>query len=212
MDLVTPHLDLTDVLFLILIEFAAHFETQNAAIASGSIIGQNVSIVALGINNGWFDSAIQEKAYIDFAFGNSYQQMINQTFRDSLIETYTDNCLPELEDCANLTSANAECEEADSACREAVDYRIYETADETFDVYDIRAGIEQPPQQYYDYLLDPKVLSAIGAKSLYTECSSDVSDNFGETGDGMYARLQFIQDSYSNTRQPLDHFCQLFRL
>lgn len=47
-------------------EFASYFESQNAAIAKGTVTGQNVSLIALGINNGWYDSTIQQKAYVDF--------------------------------------------------------------------------------------------------------------------------------------------------
>lgn len=45
-------------------EFAHYIQQQNSAIDAGSVTGQNINLVALGINNGWFDPAIQEKAYI----------------------------------------------------------------------------------------------------------------------------------------------------
>lgn len=48
-------------------EFANYFETQNAAITSGSVTGENINLVALGINNGWTDPAISYKAYITYA-------------------------------------------------------------------------------------------------------------------------------------------------
>jgi carboxypeptidase C (cathepsin A) len=41
-------------------EFASYFESQNAAIAKGTVTGQNVSLIALGINNGWYDPIIRK--------------------------------------------------------------------------------------------------------------------------------------------------------
>ena len=58
-------------------EFAAYIQEQNAGIAGGSVSGENIHLVALGVNNGWIDPAIQEKAYIDFSYNNSYQQLID---------------------------------------------------------------------------------------------------------------------------------------
>lgn len=36
-------------------EFAYYFEQQNAAIDAGTIKGEKINLVALGINNGWID-------------------------------------------------------------------------------------------------------------------------------------------------------------
>ncbi len=36
-------------------EFAYYFEQQNAAIDAGTITGEKINLVALGINNGWLD-------------------------------------------------------------------------------------------------------------------------------------------------------------
>lgn len=49
-------------------EFADYFQSQNAAIASGSLQGEKLNLVALGINNGWYDPTIQYKAYVDFSY------------------------------------------------------------------------------------------------------------------------------------------------
>ena len=40
-------------------EFAEYFEEQNAAIVGGSVKGEKINLVALGINNGWFDPILQ---------------------------------------------------------------------------------------------------------------------------------------------------------
>lgn len=51
--------------------FAQYFQQQNSAIAKGTVKGQNLNLVALGINNGWFDGTLQYKAYIDYALNVS---------------------------------------------------------------------------------------------------------------------------------------------
>lgn len=35
-------------------EFASYFESQNAAIKAGTVKGDNIDLIALGINNGWY--------------------------------------------------------------------------------------------------------------------------------------------------------------
>jgi carboxypeptidase C (cathepsin A) len=52
-------------------EFAYYFQAQNAAIAAGTLQGETINLVALGINNGWFDPILQEKAYIDYSANNT---------------------------------------------------------------------------------------------------------------------------------------------
>jgi len=52
-------------------EFAQYFEQQNTAVATGTVQGEELHLVALGINNGWFDPTLQYKAYIDFAYNVS---------------------------------------------------------------------------------------------------------------------------------------------
>lgn len=36
-------------------EFAFYFEQQNAAIDAGTLQGEKINLVALGVNNGWID-------------------------------------------------------------------------------------------------------------------------------------------------------------
>lgn len=52
-------------------EFASFFEQQNTGIDNGTIKGEHLNLVALGINNGWFDPTLQYKAYADFAYNVS---------------------------------------------------------------------------------------------------------------------------------------------
>jgi carboxypeptidase C (cathepsin A) len=54
-------------------EFASYIQSQNSKIASGSVSGQKINLVALGVNNGWYDPTIQYQAFIDYAYGNPYK-------------------------------------------------------------------------------------------------------------------------------------------
>ncbi|KAH8980275.1 carboxypeptidase S1 [Lactarius akahatsu] len=56
-------------------------ESQNAAIDKGKVSGMKIPLVALGINNGWFDSILQYEAYIDYALRltNPYRPLINSS-------------------------------------------------------------------------------------------------------------------------------------
>jgi carboxypeptidase C (cathepsin A) len=54
-------------------EFASYIQSQNGKIDSGSVSGQKINLVALGINNGWYDPILQYQADIDYAYGNAYK-------------------------------------------------------------------------------------------------------------------------------------------
>ena len=166
-------------------EFASYFESQNAAIAKGTVTGEKVSLVALGINNGWFDPIIQQKAYIDFSYNNTYKALITSSQHASYLNTYKSQCLPDLQECTGTTGSNSACETADNDCYQSIEGPLSEVAD--FDVYDIREPSKDPypPETYVDYLQSSSVMSAIGAKSTYTECPDAPYEKFANTGDGM---------------------------
>jgi len=78
------------------------------------VIGEKIDLVALGINNGWYDSVIQERQGIEFYFKNSYYPLINESTYHSLIDWYYQHCLPALEKCTSAYGSNL-----DFACMEA---------------------------------------------------------------------------------------------
>lgn len=77
-------------------EFAYYFEQQNTAITQGTVQGEHLNLVALGINNGWFDPTLQYKAYIDYAVNNTYNQLISPSQATAYYNTYTSRCVPAL--------------------------------------------------------------------------------------------------------------------
>ena len=169
---------------LINLEFASYFESQNAAIASGSVTGEKIDLVALGINNGWYDPIIQYTAYIDFSYSNTYKPLITKSQYTSYMNSYNSDCLPSLEECTSTTGNNAACEDADNTCYNDIEGPISEG---NFDVYDIRepSNDPYPPETYVTYLQTSSVVNAIGAKSTYTECPDAPYEKFANTGDGM---------------------------
>jgi len=165
-------------------EFASYFESQNAAIAKGTVTGQNISLVALGINNGWFDPAISYKSYVDFTYNNTYKSMITASQHTSYLNTYNTKCLPLLKQCPGTTGTNSACVNADNTCYNDIEGPLSSVAD--FDVYDIRAPSNDPnpPETYVTYLQSAAVVKAIGAKSTYGECPDAPYNKFANTGDG----------------------------
>ncbi|CRG90755.1 hypothetical protein PISL3812_07800 [Talaromyces islandicus] len=162
-------------------EFAYYIQQQNEGIKNGSVDGENINLVALGINNGWFDSELQEGAYIDYAYKNSYKQIIDSSQRSSLEDTLKNDCLPALKQCAS-SGSDSDCEDASNTCGE-IENSIIQAAD--FDVYDVREPSDDPypPATYSDYLADSSVVKAIGAKSKYQECPNGPYNKFSSTGD-----------------------------
>ena len=126
-------------------EFASYFESQNAAIKAGSVKGQNIDLVALGINNGWYDAAIQEQAYVDFSYNNTYKPIITAAQHTQFTNTNKQNCAPLLAKCTATTGSNTACENADNTCYSDIEGPLSATpanggvAAYDFDVYDIRA-------------------------------------------------------------------------
>jgi len=163
-------------------EFAYYIEQQNAAIESGSVTGENIDLVALGINNGWFDPFLQYQAYIDYSYNNTYKQLISESQHESYMNQYTDSCLPALNSCASSGTDSA-CSRAQRTCNSAIEAPLSSSAD--FNVYDIRqpSNDPNPPATYNNYLHDPGVLKAIGAKSTYQECAMAPYTAFATTGD-----------------------------
>ncbi|MCJ1418897.1 hypothetical protein MMC32_005248 [Xylographa parallela] len=164
-------------------EFSYYFQTQNAAIKAGTVKGDNIDLIALGINNGWYDPIIQYKAYVDYSYNNTYKPLITAAQHTSYTNTYTSKCLPLLKQCPSVTGENSACENADTTCYNDIEGPLSEVAD--FDVYDIRepSNDPYPPETYVTYLQSATVTKAIGAKATYTECPSAPYNKFAATGD-----------------------------
>lgn len=163
---------------------AEYFQTQNKAISNGSVTGEVIDLVALGINNGWIDPIIQEQAYIDFGYNNTWRQLINDTQYTQLQEAYETQCLPLLQQCPGETGTDTACVDADNACYESVEGAV-EYGGVDFDVYDIRQPSADPfpPETYVAYLQRPDVMKAIGAQVTYGECPDEPYYKIANTGD-----------------------------
>lgn len=165
-------------------EFTHYFQQQNAAIHAGTLAGQPIPLIALGINNGWFDPTLQYKAYIDYSYSNPYKPLITSAQRTAYLNTYNQQCVPALQTCPATTGTNAACVSADNTCYNGIEGPLSQSAD--FDVYDIRApsADPNPPESYVAYLQTAAVAAKIGAKSSYQECPNAPYTKFANTGDG----------------------------
>lgn len=115
---------------------------------------------------------------------NSYFPLINQSVADAYLKDYYDGCLPYLKQCTAVTGEDEICSNARTQCGK-VD-SSYSSYYPDVDFYDIRqpGSAPFPPETYVNYLADPAVMKAIGAKSNYSECTDSVDVLFGTTGDG----------------------------
>jgi carboxypeptidase C (cathepsin A) len=154
--------------------------------------GLNISLIALGINNGWYDAIIQEKANVHFSYNNSYKPLISASQHTSFLKTYTDTCLPLLQQCNALAGNDSACENAQNICYNDIDFSVISVAD--FDTYDVRAPYNNPipPKNYQAYLQDQKVVAAIGAQGNYQECNAGLYAQFQTTGDSKFPFLQSL--------------------
>ncbi|PSR99103.1 carboxypeptidase-like protein S1 [Coniella lustricola] len=182
-------------------EFASYFESQNAAIAAGTVDGETINLIALGINNGWIDPELQYQAYPIFAYNNTYNQLITLRQYENYIcnRTDTEECVPAYSGCTSLTGSNSACLSAGSTCASAVETPI-ENAN-NFNVYDVlepRSDEDtDPSEQYATYLANATVISAIGAQSTYQECPT-----------GPYAKIVATGDEARSFLEPLAEVVQ----
>ncbi|KAH9178171.1 carboxypeptidase-like protein S1 [Lactarius sanguifluus] len=162
-------------------EFAFYFESQNAAIAQGTLSGITIPLVALGINNGWFDPKLQYKAYIDYSLTNPYRSLITSSQATSFTNSYNQDCGPALNTCASSGTDTA-CENADNICFNEIEGPISQG---NFDVYDLRAKANDafPPETYVSYLRQSSIQTKIGAQQVYQECPDAPFFKFQATGD-----------------------------
>ncbi|RAK79377.1 putative carboxypeptidase S1 [Aspergillus fijiensis CBS 313.89] len=174
-------------------EFAHYIQQQNAGIKTGAVTGETINIGSLGINNGWFDSTIQEKAYITYALQNPYRPLINASAGAKYYKDYQEYCVPAIQACTTL-GTNAACIKAGDICGDLIDDPIMESGD--WDVYDVREPSDDPypPETYYYYLNNAAVQRAIGARQNYSECPDAPYYKFAATGDGTRSFLATLSD------------------
>ncbi|KAI0377553.1 putative carboxypeptidase S1 [Hypomontagnella monticulosa] len=152
-------------------EFVRYILAQNAAIARGDIQGEEIKMTALGISNGWFSAAIQEKANIEYAYSNPYRQIINESFHDELLNRYDTKVKSALDQCASLDTADA-CFAAWQSYMNEIEYPIIGVLNKlSADYYlgDIREHYLRPSNTYIAYLQRSDVQKALGARVNYTD-------------------------------------------
>ncbi|KAF2111581.1 carboxypeptidase S1 [Lophiotrema nucula] len=172
-------------------EFAKYIQDQNKANA-----GEAINLVALGINNGWFDAEIQEKAYVQYSYNNTYKPLITSSQYTQYMNSFQQQCLPAIQSCASK-GTNSACQKADNTCSQTIEGPLTNNAN--FDVYDIRAPSNdpEPPENYATYLTRSDVVKAIGAKSTYQECPDAPYNKFATTGDSPRSFLDELSDVVS---------------
>lgn len=164
-------------------QFSSYLQSQNAAISAGTVTGQKINLVALGINNGWLDGPSNYKSFIDYGYNNSYRQILSASKRTSLLNAYNNDCAPALAKCPSPTGGDSACVSATNICNSEIENPVFNAAD--YDVYDVRAASNDPnpPETYATYLASSSVKTKIGAQSTYQECNNAVYNQMVRTGD-----------------------------
>ncbi|CAG8523259.1 5693_t:CDS:10 [Dentiscutata heterogama] len=149
--------------------------------------GSLMNLKTIGIGDGWIDPMIQYASLIDY----SQQNSLHSSDVLANMSTAYPTCKSLLSTCYN-TSTNKDCSSADDYCYDHVFTPFASNLNCNID--DIRASWDSsPPEDYINYLSRPDVMSAIGAKIQYTECSDDAYMAFTETADLQVARTTMNQ-------------------
>ncbi|KAL5085367.1 hypothetical protein Trisim1_010592 [Trichoderma cf. simile WF8] len=168
-----------------------YIQSQNADIASGKIQGQMINLVALGINNGYYDYEIAETNFPKFSTNNSYYPLISNSNALEYISEIESQCLPGVSKCSPFEDGHFDdCVAAFSPCS-AVDNKFGQFFLTNYSTHDIRqpAPGNFPPATYITYLQDPAIMKKIGVNVTYSECSSDVANNIDNLDDGLRSYL-----------------------
>ena len=186
--------------------FARYFEEMNRARRNGSVSASGtleIRLETLGIVNGLIDDLIQDEYYPFFAYNNTYGiQAIDQSDQLNDINTYTNECVGQINTCRTLMLVtdpegygddpytNQICEQAQQTCNGIL--ASYMQSGRY--VYDIRQMVPSPdpPAAYQEYLNNETVLETIGAAINYTESNPYVQGGFISTGDTIRGGL--VQD------------------
>ncbi|KAK5303865.1 hypothetical protein LTR99_004320 [Exophiala xenobiotica] len=166
----------------------------------------DISLVSLGIINGWIDLLVQTPFHPKFAYENTYGiEAINQLEELNALSAYNsaDGCQQRTANCraqeaaldplnyGNVDVVNDACSEAQIFCQTYV-VGAYTMSNRS--IYDITQDRLMPfPDSYYlEYLNQLSVQQAIGVPVNYTQDSTAVFTAFNATGD--YARNGVVQD------------------
>ncbi|KAF2012406.1 putative carboxypeptidase S1 [Aaosphaeria arxii CBS 175.79] len=173
-------------------QFAKHILDQNEANT-----GEPINLVALGINNGWFDAAVQIPSYVTFSYINTYRPLIQRKQYDALMGAAMTTCVPALEQCS-ISGTDADCVNANTTCYTLIEDPIYQSV--YFNSYDVREGFDEagPLNSQNDrYLKSPEVMAKLGAQIPFESFSVDVFYNFSATGDIQRSFLSTLSEVVS---------------
>jgi carboxypeptidase D len=180
---------------------------KNQEIKAGGSSGDVIDVVALSVNNGWFDAKIQEKANLDYALENPYRPIIEQSYYDWLIGDYYTKIVPGIDKC-DKTGTAEDCYAAYKAYRFYIEQPIVGSAFLKYpglETADIRAGGARPPTSHLLYLMRADVQNAIGAMVKYKD-TANPSSILG-TGDGEYFN-SILGYRLLTSNQMQNHSCQ----
>ncbi|KAF0462445.1 prepro-carboxypeptidase Z [Gigaspora margarita] len=144
-----------------------------------------MNLKSIGIGDGWIDPMIQYFSLMDYSKQNS---LLSSDVLANMSATYP-TCQSLLLKCYN-TNTYQDCSNADNYCYDNYFTQFAENLNCNID--DIRTSYDSSlAEDYINYLSKPEVMSAIGAKTQYVECSDTAYLAFTDTAD--FARTSIYQ-------------------
>ncbi|RIB27589.1 carboxypeptidase S1, CPD-S1 [Gigaspora rosea] len=136
-----------------------------------------MNLKSIGIGDGWIDPMIQYFSLMDYSKKNS---LVSPDVLANMSAAYP-TCQSLLLTCYN-TSTYEDCSKADNYCYDK--YFTPFAQNLKCNIDDIRTSYDSSlKEDYINYLSKPEVMSAIGAKTKYVECSDTAYLAFTDTAD-----------------------------
>lgn len=166
-------------------KFLEYFKSQNEKIKADQLKGHIIDPASLGITNGWFNPYYHYSSYYDYAQAK-YNHVADiakpEVLADIKFALYSKGgCLSQIKQCES-SGNNTICHNADIFCNRFVLTPAIGIRNPYFFEHDNKDPF--PSEVYLRYLSLPKVTSAIGAESKFSECPDTTTTDFSTTGDG----------------------------
>ncbi|KAK7045775.1 hypothetical protein VNI00_007176 [Paramarasmius palmivorus] len=162
--------------------FAAHFLSQNAAIANGTVSGLPLNLKVLGVGDGLTDPLTQYPGYIEYAAVNPYHPLVSQS-----VLTRANNSWNSAGGCkARLQHVTMVAQMQYAHLHKAsviITFFLRSRARMMYVYYVLARDPDPYPPSITSYL--NSVRSQVGAESTWSSSNSVVYRNFANTGDWM---------------------------
>ncbi|CAG8697572.1 12668_t:CDS:2 [Acaulospora morrowiae] len=160
---------------------AKYIYDMNQRILEKKEEGIFINLKSLGIGNGDVDPYTQIASYPTFARYSSYGQLVSEDVIKQM-ESYLSECKRKMDKC-DRTNTDDDCATGFNYCNLYI-LGTYD-ANSGLNDYDVRLfnTTDEVPYDYLNFINNPQVKKAIGAKSSFKNCNRDIYWAFRTSGD-----------------------------